>query len=79
MIDLDLRVKMISQYPCTVGQNYYEVGRKIEKIAGDTNNSTTGNDKSQRTLWFKNRAADDSDVLSIILLPTHVFYVYQGA
>lgn len=26
IIDLDLRVRMITQYPCTVGHNYYEVG-----------------------------------------------------
>ena len=27
IIDLDLRVRMITQYPCTVGHNYYEVRR----------------------------------------------------
>lgn len=36
MTDLDLRVKMISQYPCTVGQNYYEVSTMIEYAADDT-------------------------------------------
>ncbi|CAN0354258.1 unnamed protein product, partial [Laminaria digitata] len=29
IIDLDLRVRMIVQYPCSVGHNYYEVSKKI--------------------------------------------------
>ncbi|CAM9523086.1 unnamed protein product, partial [Choristocarpus tenellus] len=38
LVDLDKRVKLISQYPSTVGQNYYETLRAIDAIQQATFN-----------------------------------------
>ncbi|CAN0114168.1 unnamed protein product, partial [Ectocarpus sp. 8 AP-2014] len=38
VIDLDLRVRMIVQYPCTVGHNYYEALRAIDALQQATFN-----------------------------------------
>ncbi|CAM9877298.1 unnamed protein product [Ectocarpus sp. 12 AP-2014] len=38
VVDLDLRVRMIVQYPCTVGHNYYEALRAIDALQQATFN-----------------------------------------
>ncbi|CAM9151933.1 unnamed protein product [Hapterophycus canaliculatus] len=38
VVDLDLRVRMIVQYPCTIGHNYYETLRAIDALQQATFN-----------------------------------------